>query len=284
MFFASIRYNGSMEKKGNGPVVIPCGSDENSSFMKGAARGPEKIREALFSRSMNWFTEGGRHLDFSTGIPWGKDPGATGRGDAWRRIRTEVGKWRRRGYRPVVLGGDHAVTHPVLQALVGKGPPLDILHFDAHPDLYHDFENNPRSHGSPFARIMEEGLCRRLVQVGIRAADVHQREQAEKFLVETIEMRNLTPDLRLSFDGLLYISVDLDVLEPGLAPGVSHFEPGGMTVREVIGIIQRVETAGIAGADIVEYNPARDVRQLTAYVAAKLLKEILDRMIQVNGD
>ena len=102
----------------------------------------------------------------------------------------------------------------------------------AHPDLYEEFEGNRLSHACPFARIMEAGLAKRLVQVGIRTLNRHQREQAEKFGVDMIEMRSLGAFDKLKADGPVYITFDTDVLDPAFAPGVSHREPGGISVRE----------------------------------------------------
>jgi arginase family enzyme len=125
---------------------------------------------------------------------------------------------------------------------------------------------------------MEAGLARRLVQVGIRTATGHQREQAKKFGVEMMEMRGLPAYEKLKAAGPVYISFDMDVLDPAFAPGLSHREPGGMSVREAIAHLHAIE-GQIVGGDLVEYNPVRDVDGLTATVAAKIVKEILGRMI-----
>jgi arginase family enzyme len=129
---------------------------------------------------------------------------------------------------------------------------------------------------------MEEGLASRLVQVGIRTMNDHQRAQAERFGVEVIDMRAWQTGTRPSVDGAVYVSIDLDGLDPAFAPGVSHRDPGGLTVREVIGLVQR---AGgyLVGADIVEYNPRQDLGDLTATVAAKLVKEVAGRMLGDAG-
>ena len=168
---------------------------------------------------------------------------------------------------PLSLGGDHAVTYPIVAALAAHYGPLNILHFDAHPDLYADFEGNPRSHASPFARILEEGHAKRIVQVGIRTLNKHCREQAERYNVEILPMLNFDASRVPIIDGPLYISIDLDGIDPSEAPGVAHPEPGGLTIREVLSIIAK-QRARIVGADIVELNPARDVNDITAIVAA----------------
>lgn len=179
---------------------------------------------------------------------------------------------------PLVLGGDHSITYPVLRAFRDRRP-LTILHFDAHGDIYDDFEGDRYSHACPFARIMEEGLAGRLIQVGLRTLTPHQREQSKRFGTEIFgadRWRDAIPVVA-GVSGSVYVSLDLDVLEPMLAPGISHPEPGGLTVREVLDVLFALR-ARIIGADVVEYNPRFDVRDLTARVAAKFVKELVGGM------
>jgi len=126
---------------------------------------------------------------------------------------------------------------------------------------------------------MEEGLAARLVQIGIRTLTRHQREQADRFGAEIIDMRAWSRGARpdVSSDETVYLSIDLDGLDPAFAPGVSHPEPGGLTVREVLTIIQSLE-APMTAADIVECNPDVDPTGITSQVAAKFLKEIAAAM------
>ncbi|MGZ4814606.1 MAG: arginase family protein, partial [Terriglobales bacterium] len=127
------------------------------------------------------------------------------------------------------------------------------------------------------ARIMEGGLASRLIQIGIRTLNGHQKEQAARYKVEQYEMSRLPSLEALGLQGPVYISFDMDVLDPAFAPGVSHREPGGMSVRDTIGYLHAV-TGDIVGADIVEYNPARDLDQVTSIVGAKILKEIAGKI------
>ena len=256
-------------------VGIP--DDSNSSFFRGAAEAPPTIRAQLFSDAFNMWTELGvdlgEHVFFDAGdLNLGEDP------DAWTAIQSAVEVVLDHGLPPICLGGDHAITYPIVKGFRNKYDKLSILHFDAHPDLYDNFDNNPHSHASPFARIMENHLADRLVQVGVRTATGHQREQAKRFGVEMIEMRELSGDLRLEFDSPVYVSVDIDGLDPAYAPGVSHPEPGGLSPRQVIDTIQRLQ-GRLVGADIVEVNPRRDYHDLTAVVAAKILKEIAGKIL-----
>lgn len=248
--------------------------DANSSFLRGAGFAPEKIREAFRSDSSNTYAESG--LDIEGAFQDFGDLKFTGDG-FFDIIEQGVAEALQKQPRLLCLGGDHSVSFPIVSAVAKKYNGLNILHLDAHADLYHDFEDNPFSHASPFARIMESLPVKRLVQVGIRTLNTHQREQARKFGVEIIEMKDFKSNIKLQFDGPVYLSLDLDVMDPAFVPGVSHHEPGGMSTREVIQIIQSLQ-GNLIAADIVEYNPLRDAQQVTAMVAAKLLKEIISKM------
>ncbi len=253
--------------------LIGLPSDCNSSFERGPALAPPLIRAALWSDRGNLSCENGMELGEHFELRDRGDLQLFERPEDDALIAAAVSESAASGAVPLVLGGDHAMTHPVVRALHAAHGPLTVLHFDAHPDLYADFEGNPRSHASPFARIMEAGLASRLVQVGIRTLNRHCREQAARFGVEVLPMADFAPGKVPVLAGPLYISIDLDGIDPSEAPGVSHPEPGGLTVREVLSVLRR-QTARIVGADIVEYNPRFDHHELTAIVAAKLVREV----------
>jgi agmatinase len=253
--------------------LIGLPTDSNSSFMRGAAAAPARIRAQLFSDHSNLFSECGwevgRNFTFT-------DAGDVAlheiTGDA-ALISAAVASALAAREAPLLLGGDHSVTFPIMRAIAAHYGPVDILHFDAHPDLYHNFDGNPFSHASPFARIMEAGLARRLVQVGIRTLNDQCRDQAARFGVEIVPMRDFSAEMVPPLAGPVYVSIDLDGLDPAFAPGVSHHEPGGLSVRQLLDVLARVD-APVVGADIVEYNPSRDINDMTAVVAAKLVKEL----------
>jgi arginase len=253
--------------------LIGLPTDSHSSFLRGPAQAPATIRAALGSEHSNMATESGTELGVDIDF---EDAGdlfleeSVGDFDA---IRTAAKAAAEGGATPLFLGGDHMVTYPIIAGLAEVHGPVNILHFDAHPDLYDDFEGDPLSHASPFARIMERGLAKRLVQVGIRTLNGHCRDQAERFGVEIVEMRNFIAGAVPIPAAPLYISIDLDALDPAFAPGVSHHEPGGLSVREILSVIHRVAVP-IIGADVVEYNPTRDINGMTATVAAKFVKEL----------
>jgi arginase len=260
-------------------VLLGVPWDEHSSFLRGAALAPASIREALHSPSTNLSTESGLDLD--------ADPRFVDAGDleippgdaALHAIVQGAAGVLASERRLLALGGDHAVTYPLVRAHAPHHPGLTIVHLDAHPDLYDEFDGDRLSHASPFARILEAGLVRRLVQVGIRTMNAPQRAQADRFGVERIEMKDWRADMALEVPGPLYVSVDLDVLDPAYAPGVSHPEPGGPSTREVIGFLQGLR-GRFVGADVVELNPTRDPGGLTARVAAKIVKELVARLLE----
>ena len=264
-------------------ALLGIGDDSHSSFLRGAAKAPAIIRDSLFSPASNSFSELGINvlseelltdlgdLSFSESI------------DPIIQIEEKITDTLEQGYKPISIGGDHAVTYPIVKALSKNYPSFNILHFDAHPDLYDEFEGDRYSHACPFARIMELGRVNRLVQVGIRTLNDHQREQVARFGVECYDMISLGQQpLRLQLSGPLYISIDMDCLDPAFAPGVSHREPGGMSSREVIAILHQLAQQDIEliGADVVEYNPDRDMDGVTSVVAAKLLKELIALAVQ----
>lgn len=255
--------------------------DGQSSFQRGAALAPPAIRAALRSESSNSWNED--VADVTTLLEDAGDLSLEGAPDINSAIESGVNGLLQRGVTPILLGGDHSITWPIVRAVRrSHSSRLTILHLDAHPDLYDEFEGNRSSHACPFARIMEEGLANQLVQLGIRTMSLLQQQQARRFGVEVIPMRSglqamVTAARRM--EGPVYLSLDLDVLDPAFAPGVAHPEPGGLSTREVITILQAIPRGRLVGADIVELNPVNDLRDLTARVAAKLVKEIVGRMV-----
>lgn len=261
--------------------ILGIPNDDNSSFMKGACEAPNLIRRELHCDAYSTWSETG--IDFSAAgrlVDHG-DIEFDGACDPWDLIERNVGRAMESGDPLICLGGDHAITHPIMRAVRRRHPKLTILHIDAHPDIYDVYQGNPRSHTSPFARIMEERLADRLIQVGLRTINDHHRDQFKRFGVEVIEAGRCSGDLRLDITTPVYISMDIDALDPAYAPGVSHREPGGLSPRQVIDLIHTIEQP-IVAADIVEFNPRCDISNLTALVAAKLLKEIGAMMLKTK--
>ena len=269
--------SGSAKGPWGAPTLLVVPLDENSSYKRGAAAAPQLIRDALRCDSTNMWTELGVDVgaegayEDAGEVEW-KDC------DAFAAIEQAVEALLDKRQRPVCLGGDHSITYPIVRAFGRHFKDLTLIHFDAHPDLYNEFQGNRHSHASPFARIMEEKLAKRLIQVGIRTMNPQQKKQAERFKVEVFEIGRKRALEEVKTWCPVYVSFDMDVLDPAFAPGVSHREPGGMSVREVLEHLHSI-TATIVGADIVEYNPSRDISELTSAVAGKILKELLGKML-----
>ncbi|GAA0707356.1 agmatinase family protein [Dokdonella soli] len=255
-------------------------NDDNSSFMKGTSQAPALIRSELHCDAYSSWSETGIDLSVAGRLIDHGDIQFDSTCDPWDLIERNVGHAIESGDPLICLGGDHAITHPIMRAVHRRHSNLTILHIDAHPDIYHAYQDNPRSHASPFARIMEERLADRLIQAGLRTINDHHRQQFKRFGVEVIEAAAWGANLRLDITTPVYISMDIDALDPAYAPGVSHREPGGLSPRQVIDLIQSIDQP-IVAADIVEYNPRCDISNLTAIVAAKLLKEIGGMMVKL---
>ncbi|MFN2446567.1 MAG: agmatinase [Vicinamibacterales bacterium] len=256
--------------------------DASSSFQTGAAGAPARIRQALHSPSSNSWNERGQNalapevFDDAGDVSLGEEA-TVARSAIESAISTLIADQRV----PIALGGDHSITYPIVRGFRVHHDRLTIVHIDAHGDLYDEFDGDRFSHACPFARVMEEGLAARLIQIGVRTLTSHLRDQIARFGVETFGMDRWWQAPLESIHGPLYVSIDLDALDPAFAPGVSHPEPGGLSVRDVVAIIARLPVAPV-GADVVEYNPENDLRDLTARVAAKLVKELIGGMSLTN--
>jgi agmatinase len=261
-------------------AVIGIPFDAYSSFMQGAARAPAQIRKTMNSGAGNLCSEAGIDLAARPDFIDLGDMHIDSDSDAIENIEASITELLNRDVRLISLGGDHAITYPIIKSFRKRFGRLEIVQLDAHPDLYDTYDGNRFSHACPFARIMEEKLASRLVQVGIRTLNPHQKQQAQRFGVEIIDMQNLQQATSIHWENPVYLSIDLDVLDPAFAPGVSHLEPGGMSTRRLIDLIQGLQVP-IVGADIVEFNPNRDLSEITAAAAVKILKEVASGMLEL---
>lgn len=248
--------------------------DDKSSFMQGPGEAPTIIREYYHSGASNYHAENGIEVGSNVFLDAGDFPI-----DEYSQIEHISLQNLQKGKQLFTLGGDHSIVYPVLKAVHSKYKNFQILHIDAHPDLYDEFEGDRHSHACPFARIMEDKIAAHLVQIGIRTLNPHQKEQAKKYGVDIQEMKNFDPGNLPLKDLPLYISLDMDAFDPAFAPGVSHHEPGGLSPRQVIDLLHGIKLP-IIGADIVEYNPKRDFSGMTAALAAKMMKEMMALIVQ----
>ena len=192
------------------------------------------------------------------------------------------------GCRPLTLGGDHTITLPILRAMRKRHGPVGLIHVDAHADVNDAMFGEPIAHGTPFRRAVEENLLdtRRAVQIGLRgtgyAADDFDWPRQQGFRVAQAEEcwhRSLAPLMtevgELIGGGPVYLSFDIDSLDPAFAPGTGTPEIGGLTVMQGLEVIRGCRGLDLVGCDLVEVSPPYDPAGTTALVAANLLFEML---------
>lgn len=269
--------------------------DVSSSYRRGSAKAPDKIREATSGDLYNPYTE--IYVDIIN--KWQIFDGGNVQFPSHDVIqaRDEIFKTLKPLYNAIkdtkflFIGGDHLITFFCIHSLVKLGVFQDrtvgILYFDAHPDLYEHYEGNRYSHACVLRRIIEETPIdpKNVIQVGIRAGTPEQREFSNKYGITTIyckELRRkgmeetsyLIQDFSQTVDQI-YLSVDLDILDPAFAPGLGNPEPAGLSIRELVDLIQELAGLPIVAFDIAEYCPVFDNSNITAFAAAKVIKEIL---------
>jgi len=264
---------------------LPC--DSQSTFRRGPAEGPSRIRLAYDGRCYNATTELGADLaglvsdvgDWHPGGSW-EETGENYRFQAEELLAGEAV--------PFFAGGDHAITMPLVEALEVLEEPVHVVQLDAHPDLYPEFAGDRWSHACVGARILEMEHVASLTQIGIRTLNQPQLEVARRHAgrLTILEARDLSfrpSDLSHIPDGApVYLTVDLDAFDPAYAPGVSHPVPGGISPRQALALIQEAPWQ-LVGMDVVEVNPSLDQGDRTAVLAARLLHEAMGRVEEPEG-
>jgi len=190
--------------------------------------------------------------------------------------------------KPLTLGGDHTISLPILRALHKKYGPVGIVHIDAHADINDHMFGEPVAHGTPFRRAIEEGLIEptRMVQIGLRASGYEAddfdwpRSQGVRVVqAEECWYKSLTPlmaEVREQLgEGPVYLTFDIDGLDPAYAPGTGTPEIGGLSVHQGLEIVRGCRGLDLVGGDLVEVAPAYDTSGNTALVAANLMFEML---------
>ncbi|HET7739260.1 MAG TPA: agmatinase, partial [Mycobacterium sp.] len=208
-------------------------------------------------------------------------------GEAVDQIAAQLTDLLSKGTRAVILGGDHSVALPSLRAAHAVHGPMVLVHFDAHLDTWDGFYGADITHGSPFRRAFEEGLLLdRNLHVGVRGSIYDRKDLVEDAsfgfsCITCREIDSLGADgiieriRELAGDAPVYVSVDIDVLDPAHAPGTGTPEAGGMSSRELLAVIRGLEHVNLVGADVVEVSPAYDHAEITAVAAANVTWEFL---------
>lgn len=262
---------------GNADIVLfGAPFDGTVSYRPGTRFGPAAIRNESYGiesyspylkrdlEELNVFDAGDLEL------PFGSASGALG------IIRDFVAKVAADGKIPVMTGGEHLVTLGAVEALFQIHPDLHILHLDAHADLREDYLGDSLSHACVLRRCHELLGDARIVQLGIRSMTAEERKWAESHVRQyCFDFSQMEEALSL-LDGVpVYLTLDLDVLDPAFFPGTGTPEPGGVSYLELQHAIHRVQRLSLVGADMVELAPALDPSGVSTITACKLLRELL---------
>ncbi|XP_027715600.1 agmatinase, mitochondrial [Vombatus ursinus] len=268
-------------------VGVPL--DIGTSNRPGTRFGPRRIREeSVLLRAVNPSTGALPFQSISVADIGDVDVNLYNLSDSCRLIREAYQRIAAASCIPLTLGGDHTITYPILQVLAEKHGPVGLLHVDAHTDTADKALGEKLYHGTPFRRCVEEGLldCKRVVQIGIRGPSMtlnpykYNRDQGFRVvLAEDCWLKSLVPlmgEVRQQMgDKPIYISFDIDALDPAYAPGTGTPEIAGLTPSQALEIIRGCQGLNVVGCDLVEVAPIYDPSGNTALLAANLLFEML---------
>ena len=278
-------------------AVVGVPFDAGTSYRPGARFGPSAVRSA--SRLLRGYHPELQVEPFS--VQQVCDAGDIACNpfsieESIRSIEATSGTLIQNGARIVAIGGDHTIDYPLLSALVAKTGPVALLHFDAHLDTWDTYFGARFTHGTPFRRAWESGLLleNRSTHVGIRGPLFTPRDLEEdaslgfkvitSMDLEEIHVAGVVQRLRERIgDAPLYVSVDIDVLDPAAAPGTGTPEAGGLTSRELLGILRGLVGLNLVGADVVEVAPAYDHAEITATAACHVVYDLIALLAKNNS-
>ncbi|KQQ52694.1 agmatinase [Plantibacter sp. Leaf314] len=273
-------------------AVVGAPFDGGVSYRPGARFGPAHVREA--SRLLRPYNPAQDVEPF--GAQQVADAGDIAINpfdleEAVRQVEEAAAVLSTDGTRLVTIGGDHTIALPLLRNVAREHGPVAVVHFDAHLDTWDTYFGAPITHGTPFRRASEEGLVdlEASLHVGIRGPlysreDLRDDQRLGFAVISSVELeteglsRAIARMLARIGDRPVYLSVDIDVLDPAHAPGTGTPEAGGLTSRELLAMIRALAGVRLVGADVVEVAPAYDHAQLTAVAASHVVYEILSAM------
>jgi agmatinase len=297
----------ALDEVSGGVVVVGAPFDWGTTHRPGARFGPQAIRQS------DYLDADGKRPHLDTGVDALQALGVVDVGDVQlvpgyveesvERIREVVASIATRGAVPLILGGDHTITYP------GAGPVADehghgevaLIHFDAHADTGESHHGRLLGHGTPMRRLIESNAVpgHRFVQIGLRGywppppvVDWMREQAMRSYTMAQVVDRGLDAVLdeavHHAADGArgVYVSVDIDVVDPAAAPGTGTPEPGGLTSRQILDAVRRLGSElHVVGADVVEVAPAYDPSGITALLAHRVVLELLNGMAarQIDG-
>ena len=257
-------------------VILGCPYDGSASFRPGARFGPSAIRKASWgieTYSPYFGRDLGECLLHDMGdleLPFGEKKLALD------LIQKGLQKILSSNKFPILLGGDHLITLPIMEEILQLYPHLNLIQIDAHTDLRGDYLGETLSHSTVMRRIVERLEEGRLIQMGIRSGIEEEFKLARriKSIVSSKQssLRSMVKRLR---NQPVYITLDLDVIDPSLLPGVGTPEPGGFIFQEFISILKELQSLRVVGFDIVELTPDYDPTQVSSVTASVILREMI---------
>jgi agmatinase len=273
-------------------AVVGLPFDGGASYRPGARFGPQKIREvSTLLRAFNPALGVEPFAELRV-VDWGDAPcSPVSIEDSFGAIERAIGQIVAAEAFPLILGGDHSISLPVLRALASRHGPLGLVHFDAHPDTWDVHFGRRYTHATPFRRAIEEGIldAARYIQVGIRgslpkAGDLDDARSLGVTVLSADEVYAIGLDaalarIRAIATGPVHVSVDIDVVDPAFAPGTGTPEVGGFSSREIIRLVRGLGPLDVAGFDVVEVAPPYDHGEVTSILAANLAYELLSTRV-----
>jgi agmatinase len=256
-------------------VLVSVPYDATSTWMKGSSKGPGAILDA--SRNMELYdTETGTEV-YRRGI-YTDDPLKVPASAEMmvNQVQKTVGEWLKKNKYVVTLGGEHSISVGAVRAYHNKYPGMSVLQLDAHADLRQEYQGSPYNHACTMARVRE--ICP-ITQVGIRSMDREEKQYMDParifFQEKIIRQKNWMQDVLSTLSDRVYLTVDLDVLDPSVMPSTGTPEPGGMDWYTLLELVRKVcEQKELVGFDMVELCPNRQNRA-PDFLAAKLIYKFL---------
>ncbi len=252
-------------------IILGVPLDKTESFRSGTKLAPERIRKA--SESLETFSPTLRKdLQDIVLCDWGDIKMEESMEISLERIKEELIRAREKAF-TVIIGGEHTLTLGAVRALRKSFSPLFVIEFDAHLDLRESYEGENFCHATVAKRILEEVGGSFLIQLGVRSGTREEYEISKKCLLSTPEI-SIPSQLRDKIrDSAVYISIDVDVLDPSCAPGTSNPDPGGYNFKELLSSLYELKSLNVVGMDVVEVSPPFDGGDITSIAAAKLIRE-----------
>jgi agmatinase len=269
-----ISANTSFEK--SKAVILGCPYDGSASFRPGARFGPSAIRRASWGietfspYSQRDLTQCSIHDMGDLELPLGEKKISLG------LIRKALGQILSKKKFPILLGGDHLITLPIIEEILPIYPRLHLIQIDAHTDLREDYLGESLSHSTVMRKIVDHLGEGRLFQTGIRSGTEEEFKLARRMKsIVPFDSSSLSSMIKRLRNQPVYITLDLDVMDPSLLPGVGTPEPGGLTFQEFISLLKRLQDLHVIGFDIVELTPDYDPTQVSSVTASVILREMI---------